>query len=78
MTGPAVQWLETQLAIIQGGRARTGGVFIYDAQLINQVKKFQISEEMVPDGIVGPQTIIHLNTAAGIKAPRLVQRQGET
>jgi general secretion pathway protein A len=78
MTGPDVQWLETQLAIIQGGQARTGGVFIYDAQLINQVKKFQISEEMVPDGIVGIQTIIHLNTAAGIKAPRLVQRQGET
>jgi general secretion pathway protein A len=78
MRGPDVHWLDTQLAIIQGRKARTGEVLTYDAQLITQVKKFQISEEMVPDGIVGPQTIIHLNTAAGIKAPRLVQQQGET
>jgi len=78
MTGPEVQWLDRQLAIIQGRKARSGEVLTYDAQLITEVKKFQISEEMVPDGIVGPQTIIHLNTAAGIKAPRLVQRQGET
>ena len=78
MTGPDVHWLDTQLAIIQGRKARTEEVLTYDAQLITQVKKFQISEEMVPDGIVGPQTIIHLNTAAGIKGPRLVQRQGET
>ena len=78
MTGPDVHWLDMQIAIIQGRKARTGEVLTYDAQLITQVKKFQISEEMVPDGIVGPETLIHLNTAAGIKAPRLVQRQGET
>jgi len=78
ITGPDVHWLDTQLAIIQGRKARTGEVLTYDAQLITQVKKFQISEEMVPDGIVGIQTIIHLNTSAGIKGPRLVQRQGET
>jgi general secretion pathway protein A len=77
MTGSDVHWLDTQLAIIQGRKARTGEVLTYDAQLITQVKKFQISEEMVPDGIVGIQTIIHLNTAAGVKAPRLLQRQGE-
>ena len=77
-TGPDVHWLDMQLAIIQGRKARTEKVLTYDAQLITEVKKFQISEEMVPDGIVGPQTIIHLNTAAGIKAPRLVQRRGET
>ena len=76
MTGPDVHWLDMQLAIIQGRKARTGKVFTYDAQLTNEVKKFQISEEMVPDGIVGPRTIIHLNTAAGIKAPMLLQRQG--
>ena len=78
MTGPDVHWLDTQLAIIQGRKARTEEVLTYDAQLITQVKKFQISEEMLPDGVVGIQTIIHLNNAAGIKAPRLLQRQGET
>jgi general secretion pathway protein A len=78
MTGPDVHWLDAQLAIIQGRKARTGESLTYDAQIMTEVKKFQISEEMVPDGIVGPRTIIHLNTAAGIKAPRLLQRQGET
>ena len=78
MTGPDVQWLNTQLALIQGRKAQTGKVLTYDAQLITQVKKFQISEEMLPDGVVGVQTIIHLNNAAGIKAPRLLQRKGET
>ncbi len=78
MTGPDVHWLDTQLAIIQGRKARTEEVLTYDAQLITQVKKYQISEEIVPDGIVGPRTIIHINNAVGIKAPRLVQRQGET
>jgi murein L,D-transpeptidase YcbB/YkuD len=78
MTGPDVHWLDTQLAIIQGRKARIGEVLTYDARLITEVKKFQISEKMVPDGIIGIETIIRLNDAAGIKAPRLVQRQGET
>lgn len=78
MAGPDVHWLDMQLAVIQGRKARTEKNLTYDAQLTTEVKKFQISEEMVPDGIVGPRTIIHLNTAAGIKGPRLVQRQGET
>jgi general secretion pathway protein A len=78
MKGPDVHWLDTQLAIIQGRSARTGKAFTFDNQLVSQVKKFQLTEGLVPDGIVGPQTIIHLNTAAGSKAPKLVHQQGET
>ena len=78
MKGPDVHWLDTQLAIIQGRSARTGKAFRYDHQLFTQVKKFQLTEGLVPDGIAGAQTIIHLSTVAGSKDPKLLQRQGET
>jgi general secretion pathway protein A len=78
MTGPDVRWLDTQLADIHGRKARPGEALEYDAQLITEVKRFQLIEGLVPDGVVGPHTIIHLNTAAGSKDPKLLQRQGET
>ena len=78
MKGPEVHWLATQLATIQGRKVRTGKALAYDYQLVMQVKKFQLSEGLIPDGIVGPETIIHLNTAAGSNAPKLMQLQGET
>ncbi len=78
MTGPDVHWLDTQLAVIQGREAQKEGVLIYDNQLVTQVKRFQLTEGLIPDGIVGPQTIIHLNTASGSNAPMLVQQKGET
>lgn len=78
MKGRDVHWLDTQLAIIQGRKALTGETLAYDNRLVTQVKQFQLVEGLVPDGIIGPQTIIHLSSAAGSKAPTLVQRQGET
>ena len=78
MKGPDVRWLEMQLAVIQGRESRTGGPLAYDNQLVTQVKKFQLQKGLVPDGIVGVQTIIHLDSAAGSKAPKLLHQQGET
>ena len=78
MKGRDVQWLDAQLATIQGRKALTGETLAYDNQLVTQVKQFQLAEGLVPDGVIGPQTIIHLSNAAGGKAPALVQRQGET
>lgn len=78
MKGRDVQWIDAQLAIIQGRKALTGETLTYDNQLVTQVKQFQLAEGLVPDGVIGPQTIIHLSTEAGSKAPTLLQRQGET
>jgi general secretion pathway protein A len=78
MKGRDIHWIDTQLAIIQGRKTLTGKTLVYDNQLVTQVKQFQLAEGLVPDGVIGPQTIIHLSTAAGGKAPTLVQRQGET
>ncbi len=77
MTGPDVNWLDKQLARIQGREARQKETLSYDEQLVTQVKRFQLTKGLVPDGIAGPQTIIHLNTAGGEKTPRLLKQKRE-
>ncbi len=71
--GIAVQWLDKQLSLIQGRATREN--LIYDDELVRQVKKFQLAESLVPDGIVGTQTLIHLNTALDSRTPMLSSRQ---
>jgi general secretion pathway protein A len=71
--GPVVQWIDKQLAIIQKRTAQPRKNVVFDDELVRQVKKFQLAEGLVPDGIVGPQTLIHLNTAAGSSEPLLTQ-----
>jgi general secretion pathway protein A len=69
--GEGVKWLETQLAIIQGRTNQAGTISVFDEALVRQVKQFQLSKGLEPDGIVGPQTIIHLHTEAGSDEPLL-------
>lgn len=73
--GAGVQWLDTQLAIIQGRTDQAGMKSVFDKSLVKQVKQFQLSKGLTPDGVVGPQTIIHLNTAAGSDEPLLISRK---
>jgi general secretion pathway protein A len=58
--GHSVQWLDELMARLQGGSSRGGKHTNYDAALVAQVRKFQLSKGLVPDGIVGPQTVIEL------------------
>ncbi len=69
--GAGIGWLDTQLAIIQGRTTQTKIRSVYDGALAKQVKQFQLSRGLAPDGIVGPQTVILLNTAAGSDEPLL-------
>jgi general secretion pathway protein A len=73
--GPDVQWLDQQLALIQGRTAQPRENPVFDDVLVRQVKKFQLAEGLVPDGVVGPQTFIHLNSAIGSKGPVLINKQ---
>ena len=73
--GNVVQWLDRQLSLIQGRTAQPGENLIFDNTLVRQVKKFQLAKGLVPDGIVGPHTIIHLNTQVGSREPVLVDKQ---
>ncbi|MEW6290583.1 MAG: AAA family ATPase [Thermodesulfobacteriota bacterium] len=67
-----VEWLDKKLALIQKRPVSARKPVLYDDVLISQVKQFQFERNLVPDGIVGPLTIIHLDAAGDSKAPRLV------
>ncbi|MCL4475963.1 MAG: AAA family ATPase [Nitrospirae bacterium] len=75
--GTEVQWLEKQLALINGQKIQQRKNPVFDNALVFQVKKFQLSKGLKPDGVVGPQTIIHLNTAAGSDEPLLSGKKKE-
>ena len=76
--GPVVQWLGQQMARISDHANRLTIYDVYVEELIVQVKAFQQSRGLIPDGIVGPLTLIHLNTAAGLAVPLLNQnKEGE-
>jgi general secretion pathway protein A len=63
--GPSVPWLRQQL--IQWGRTplKAADENVYDAALKERVMAFQRSRLLEPDGIVGEQTLIHLDAALG-------------
>lgn len=72
--GPAVKWLKQQLAVIYEDTADPGDP-VFDNETVQQVKQFQLAEGLVPDGIVGTQTIIRLNTAVVSGIPKLTVQQ---
>ena len=47
---------------------------VYKAELVEMIKQFQLSQGIEADGIVGEQTLIHINDATGINAPILGKR----
>lgn len=75
--GAVVQWLDNQLALIQGRTARSEEALVFDEEFVKQVMEFQLSEGLIPDGIVGPQTLIHINTATDSDTPILVKKKEE-
>lgn len=68
--GNIIDWLSAQLSLIDSDLtiARSSR---YDQDLQDAVIRFQQSQGLVADGIVGPLTIIHLNTATGRALPSL-------
>ncbi|OPY68287.1 MAG: putative general secretion pathway protein A [Syntrophorhabdaceae bacterium PtaU1.Bin034] len=74
--GPMVPWLEKQLASIYRDKAPAVTGQAYNGDIVKQVKKFQLGTGMVPDGIVGPKTIIRLSAAAGSRDPVLYVSEG--
>ncbi|MBI5665920.1 MAG: AAA family ATPase, partial [Nitrospirae bacterium] len=74
MQGPAIQWLETSLSRFDGKPNMPRETPEYDNELVERVKKFQLAKGLVPDGIVGTQTMVHLSQAADDK-PALDEKQ---
>ena len=67
--GNIVSWLSTQFA---DETPESNPSDSYDEALIERVKAFQTEHGLVADGIVGPVTIIHLNTRSGMDVPTLI------
>ncbi|MBT9457529.1 MAG: AAA family ATPase [Burkholderiaceae bacterium] len=68
--GPALDWLDAQLAKALGMTPGPAGRGL-DAALRSRVAAFQRAQGMVSDGRVGPITLMQLNRAAGVAEPRL-------
>ena len=75
--GSAVQWLSTQLAQVQGRVAETTKDPVFDDALVRQVRQYQLAQGLIPDGTVGPQTLVRLSSVADRSAPKLVRERGK-
>ena len=75
--GPAVAWLNRQLSQMQGRAAEPGENLLFDQALMRQVKQFQLAEGLIPDGFVGPRTLIRLAAMADKAAPKLTRKPGD-
>ena len=69
--GPMVQWLDQQLVRLYGLSDDPTINDTYNDTLMAQVKRFQLSNGLIPDGVAGPATFIMLNTALGESTPQL-------
>jgi general secretion pathway protein A len=76
-TGPMVAWLDEQLAKIQGRPPLAQPPEFYDESLVRQVRRFQSSRGLRPDGIVGPRTVIQINTKTQADLPLLARLGAE-
>lgn len=72
---PTVKWLDTQLASIQDREPKAKDTDLFDQALLDNVKHFQLTKGLVPDGIVGVQTLIHINTDSGNNIPKLTDKE---
>lgn len=70
-TGKIISWLNTKLNVIYNSLPDTT-ITTYNDDMVEKVKSFQAEHGLTADGIVGPVTIIHLNTQSGMQAPSLV------
>ncbi|MBU4229422.1 MAG: ExeA family protein [Desulfurivibrionaceae bacterium] len=69
-TGASVAWLAKTLQEL-GFYEITGQEVRLDGPLLDAFKRFQVSNGLTPDGVLGPMTLAHLNTARNLAGPHL-------
>lgn len=67
-----VAWIAKRLAGAAGGEAGEPQL-LFDEKLRERVRQFQVSRQLGADGIVGPHTLIALDSATDSRGPRLSQ-----
>ncbi|WP_303722447.1 ExeA family protein [Malonomonas rubra] len=70
-SGNVVKWLDRQMAVLNDRNPREED-FIFDGQLLEEVKQFQVDAGLEPDGVVGIYTLILLNIRLNPLQPTLV------
>jgi general secretion pathway protein A len=68
--GWEIEWIASQLAKMTGD-VSPNTPQKFDLKMIKQVREFQRTQGLEPDGIIGPLTFMRLNRIAGISEPRL-------
>ena len=72
---PDVAWLREQVGVAQNIKIPARDAQLFDFQLQKHVLAFQRTHGLLQDGIVGKQTMIHLNSAINREnVPRLASR----
>jgi len=73
--GPLVAWIDQQLSIVQGRPAKPKEKLLYNEPMKKEIRAFQITAGLVPDGIMGPRTIICLANATDAGGPTLINKK---
>ncbi|HEY0845520.1 MAG TPA: peptidoglycan-binding domain-containing protein, partial [Noviherbaspirillum sp.] len=68
--GPAVDWIQAQLAKLSGGVPPASDQ-PFGQKAMKQLRQFQQASGLFVDGIAGPVTAMHLNRVAGVEEPHL-------
>ena len=71
-SGRDIIWLDAHLSKIRDNPPRVPEDLVFDAVLHEQVKMFQLSAGLIPDGIVGPKTWIQINSRVLQDVPMII------
>jgi len=69
--GEDVMWLSQQLQQLDQS-AGLNQTTVYQRALVDRIKRFQLEQGLVADGIVGVHTLVRLNNKLGVAAPNLL------
>jgi general secretion pathway protein A len=73
--GPFVNWIDQHLSIVQERAAKPEEKLFFNEPMKKEIRAFQITAGLVPDGIVGPKTIICLSNATDGGGPTLTNKR---
>ncbi|UCD36524.1 MAG: AAA family ATPase [Nitrospiraceae bacterium] len=70
-----IPWIDNSLAQIQNRPQKVRSNILYDEELVQQVKLFQRSEGLSPDGIIGPRTMMRITSSVEGSGPTLTGKE---